>query len=214
MLLTKEKAEEIINDYKSNITDAYRSKLLFITDLITNDDWTFVIKAHALIESVMNELVEVYLEKPEIKEVIGKLPLHGGSGSKISIAKKLHSISSEESRFVSNFSELRNILVHRFEYIDFTFDSYVQNLNKEQLEKLNTALRINANQPDIYIIERTCNNLQIKLSYWNAIFNLLVNLIDRIHLKIASDRNEKEAVTTTMGLISNVFKDSQKNFTS
>jgi len=52
------------------------------------------------------------------------------------------------------------------------------------------------------------NSFKIKLAYWNALYNLIVNLIERTHAKNASDRNEKEAITTSMGLIRDIFKES------
>lgn len=208
MYLTKEKADEIINDFKSDITNDFKSRLLFITNLIEDEDWAFVIKAHSLIECLMNELIDRYIEKPELKDTIGRLPLHGEYISKISFAKKLQAINSEEVRFILSLSELRNMLVHKFEHIDFKFDVYVGKMNKDQIKKLNLALKVYTDQSESYIIKVSDNSLKIKLAYWNSLYTLIINLIERTHAKNASNRNEKEAIATSIGLIRGIFKES------
>lgn len=111
-------------------------KLNFLNDLLNGDDWTFVIKAHALIETAVTEMLVHHLGEVELTKVIELLPLSDTRTGKIAVARQLKLLDDRQRRFVRFFSELRNNLVHRLDNLDFTFENYVSTLDSNQRRNL------------------------------------------------------------------------------
>jgi hypothetical protein len=49
----------------------------FFNSLLDEDDWSFVIKLHSLIEAAATHLLVVTLDKPELESIISRLELSG-----------------------------------------------------------------------------------------------------------------------------------------
>ena len=91
-----------------------------------------IIKSHALIETLVTELILSKIEKSKLRSLIERLPLSDTEIGKIKIAKDYALLSSEERKFIKTFSELRNKSVHKFENIDFNLTNYVDSLDRNQ----------------------------------------------------------------------------------
>lgn len=209
MYLSKEQADEIMRNWHSKLLEDYDDKLMFIVDLLKSDDWTFVIKSHSLIESLLNELVDAFMGKHELTSLIEKLPLHGKDISKISIAKALGAIEPKESDFITRFSEIRNKVVHRFDNINFTFDNYIQSLDKNQLKNLKSSLVLNTN-PDTQSTMEEYYQIGLIWAIWFALFTLIVELIMRINLKKSRKLIDIAAESTSAKIIQRIFSDTNK----
>jgi DNA-binding MltR family transcriptional regulator len=124
--------EKAIGDAVSSLEVKLQIRNGFFDDLFQEDDWSFIIKSHAIIEAAVSTLLTRYLGKEELIDVFARIELSNKSFGKIQFLKCLNILEKEERRFISSLSELRNKLVHNIQEIDFSFSSYINGLKKEQ----------------------------------------------------------------------------------
>ncbi len=134
MYLSKDQAQQLLAKIGKEMGDELKGKTDFMLSLVKEDDWSMIIKSHALVEALVTELIVAKMEELNIKAVIERLPLSDEQIGKVRIAKDYGLLSSEERAFVRRFSELRNQLVHRFENIDFDLEAHVSCFDKGQRE--------------------------------------------------------------------------------
>ncbi len=132
MYIFKDEAKKLLNDSSDSMISELRQKSDFMLALIEDDDWSMIIKSHALVESLITELLVSKTEEPKLKSLIERLPLSDDQIGKIKIAKDYELLSTSERSFIKRLSELRNSLVHKFENIDFNLINYVNSLDKNQ----------------------------------------------------------------------------------
>lgn len=107
----------------------------FFEELIHEDDWSFIIKSHALIESACAQILS---EKTGVKETIdifSRLELGARNTGKLAFLKAYGLLIEKERRFISALSELRNTLVHNVSHTSFVLHDYVNSLDKNQRAK-------------------------------------------------------------------------------
>jgi len=132
MYVTKRQANELTKDLIRSLTDNLKSASDFLLDVLKQDDWSFVIKAHALIESAVTEMLIARIGEPVLKPIVERLPLSDSQVGKMLLAKQLGLLSDGQRRFVRWFSELRNQLVHKVENVSFTFETHWVKLDSNQ----------------------------------------------------------------------------------
>lgn len=84
----------------------------FIDNLINDDDWSLVIKSHALLESACADMLCHYFGKYELADIFAQLDMSNKKYGKAAFISSLNLLSKPERRFISELSELRNELVH------------------------------------------------------------------------------------------------------
>ena len=126
-------------------------KGFYIGLLIEKDDWSFVIKLHALIEAALSHLlaeiitlsVKEYLPEEKqptgLEEVFSWLELSNKRTGKLAFVKALDIFPEEHRRFIRALSELRNDLVHNVKNINFSFSQYLSSLDTNQVNKFTQA---------------------------------------------------------------------------
>jgi hypothetical protein len=112
----------------------------FFESLLDVDDWTFVIKLHALLEATMNHLLAEALNCPAAVELFSHLELSNKRVGKLEFGRTLGCVDDDERRFISYLSELRNKLVHDVRNATFGLTSYVNSLDINQLRAMANAL--------------------------------------------------------------------------
>lgn len=161
----------------------------FLVKLYEEDDWSFVIKLHALMEAACTHLIMAHLEKPELVDVIGRLELSGKTIGKTVILRKLHLLGEYDRRFISSLSELRNKLVHDIRFSNFTLLKYIQSLDPKSIKNFTESF---APQE---LLDREVSNL--------------ANALQRERLKAAKNTEEfhvRESITNS-ALIEKVQSD-------
>jgi hypothetical protein len=95
------------------------------------DDWSFTIKAHALVETGLTEIILHSIGKPALDEMLARLPITG-QFSKLAICGELKLLpdDGETGRFVSVLGGVRNRLVHNIKRVDFSLNGYFDELHK------------------------------------------------------------------------------------
>jgi hypothetical protein len=100
--------------------------------LAQENDWSFIIKTHALIESVLTRLIQVSVEPDALGEFTATLNLSGGRHSKTKLLRDCKLLTDTEEKFVRGLSRIRNRLVHNVRYTKFTLEQFVRDLGVEE----------------------------------------------------------------------------------
>ena len=96
------------------------------------DDWSFIIKTHALVESAVNHALVAKLRKREVSNVIARLALSNESTGKLALVKSLGLLEREHRTFIRWLSELRNHIVHDVRNVDFQLNAYADELDSRE----------------------------------------------------------------------------------
>jgi hypothetical protein len=104
----------------------------FLTDLLDEDDWSFVIKAHALMEMVMNRTLSIVLGKPQLDEIISFLDTSEQRRGKVAFLRALEVFQSHDKNFVRWFSDLRNDIAHDVSNVSFTFEEWFKDESRKK----------------------------------------------------------------------------------
>jgi hypothetical protein len=98
----------------------------FLIDLLTveTNDWSFVIKAHALLESIVCQLIGAHLRQPALDVLLAqRIQME----DRIEMLKALGLVDSADRTMMRLLGKLRNHLVHNVQQTDFTFAEYFMN---------------------------------------------------------------------------------------
>lgn len=108
----------------------------FFDSLDSDDenDWSFVIKAHALAEAAVSHLLTERIQRPELADLFSRLDMSNKMTGKAAFIKALGIFGEGERRFISAFSELRNRLVHDVRNVNFDLLEYVEALTEKERE--------------------------------------------------------------------------------
>ena len=132
MYLQRDQADALLQTSLTTIQERLHAHLDFVTELREGDDWSFVIKAQALLEACITEAILVRLGDDRIKKIVETMPLVGNNASKLQFAKDLGLMNASQRRFVKKLATLRNHLAHRVEYVNFKFPEYIASLDKSE----------------------------------------------------------------------------------
>lgn len=111
-----------------------------LNSLETDDDWTFVIKTHGILEAGLNHLLLTKFGNPKLGETVSRLETNNARTGKIAFIKAFNLLSPEALLFVRLLSEVRNRAVHDVKHFNLKLETYLESLNKEQRDNWKTAL--------------------------------------------------------------------------
>ncbi len=172
----------------------------FFKNLYFEDDWSFIIKTHALIESLSSSLILYHFKQPEISTLISRLEMSNPQTGKIAFLKSLKLLDDVDRKYITALSALRNNLVHKVENTSFTFSNWVKKMSNNQLKvaalnfspydsfvvKLNKKAEkrkkegtpyIELDQPNLQKIYRSFQ-ICTKDHIWYGLHHLLTNISD------------------------------------
>src|SRR5205823_13663556 len=124
--MTDERSDDIRDSNPAFVTDGLQTlahilglRENFLIDLLADrDDWSFVVKAHALLEAVVCAVLVVHLRRQELDEVLAeKVEI----SARIEMTKALRITTSEDRKAMHALGNLRNRLVHNAKDTNFTF---------------------------------------------------------------------------------------------
>jgi len=96
------------------------------------DDWSFVIKAHAFLEAALTHLLADHLGKEDLLPVFAYLETSNVRTGKLAFVKAFDLLDKGARRFIHTLSELRNDLVHEVSNVGFKFDAHVAQLSDKE----------------------------------------------------------------------------------
>lgn len=111
----------------------------FFQDLLAEDDWSFVIKLHALFEAACTHLLLFHFKEPELTEIFAHLELSNKAIGKIAFLGKLELLGKDNRRLVASLSEMRNSLVHDVRNAEFSLDGMVAGFDTTALKNFALA---------------------------------------------------------------------------
>lgn len=114
----------------------------FFEQLLSEDDWTFLIKLHALIEAAATTLLVEALNKPELRDQFARMPLSDSEYGKLSLMKSLGIVSAPYRGFIRKLSELRNQSVHNIQHTNLNFKTLVMDAPKDKRAALADTLGV------------------------------------------------------------------------
>lgn len=100
-----------------------------LDSLGADDDWTFIIRVHGIIEAGLNHMILERLGTPELAKFISKMDTSGG---KLNIVKALGLLPENARMFVRVLSTVRNAAVHDVRNFQISLVGYEKGLNAEQ----------------------------------------------------------------------------------
>lgn len=105
----------------------------FFRRLLDEDDWSFVIKLHALFEAACTHLLLYHFREPNLAHIFSRLELSGKTSGKLEFLGQLELLGKERRRFIASLSELRNSLVHDVRNCEFELKDFVSKLSSDAL---------------------------------------------------------------------------------
>ena len=124
-----------MSDIFSDVSD-FESRLNlpkdFYRNLLKEDDWSFIIKVSALFEAATTHLLAVRFRAPEIETELAFLEQANPRNGKIVLLEKMEAIYKEQASFLAKLANLRNQLAHKIENVNFNFDDYISNMDKNK----------------------------------------------------------------------------------
>lgn len=113
----------------------------FSKSLLKLDDWTFVVKGWAFFESILELLIWSKLDHlpNEFRKVISRIDSGNMKTGKLAFAKSLELLGPKEWKFMQSLAELRNLVAHGINHIQFDFVGHLaaqdEKTQKEFLKK-------------------------------------------------------------------------------
>lgn len=170
----------------------------FFRDLIRSDEWSFVIKAHALTEAALTHLLTQQIGDARLQEVFERLPLSNDRTGKLAFAVALDLLTTGEKTFIKQLSALRNRLVHHVRDVGFRFDTHIAALDKGEQNLWCDAfayfVKVEPGRARWRKEALTDPQMAIALGTFY--------LLGRIDLLAATARAERESVTKQLALLS------------
>jgi len=104
----------------------------FLRELYEEDDWSFIIKSHALVESVCTRLLCFHFNEPQIEKIYASLPLNNMKSGKLGFLYELKLIDKNNVRLIQFLSQIRNAVVHDVKLSNFTLSDYIKSYNQNK----------------------------------------------------------------------------------
>lgn len=117
-------------------TDSLGIPVSFLNRLGTDDDWTVVIKLHAMLEAGLNRIIGNALADPRLSDIIARLDTGDRQKGKLAFAKALELVPGESRNLIRMLSELRNELVHDVRNFEFSFKKWIEEMKEADLRNL------------------------------------------------------------------------------
>jgi energy-converting hydrogenase A subunit M len=113
----------------------------FFQSLLADDDWSFVIKLHALVEAAVTHLLTTALGDERLRAFIARIEMSNDSTGKMAILKRLDLVDADSRRFIKKLSELRNRFVHDVTNASTTLEDFFSSLETNELKGYEKAFR-------------------------------------------------------------------------
>ncbi len=107
----------------------------FFMNLLNEDDWSFIIKLHAIFEAAATFILVKISRNNNLETVFSNLELSKQKTGKLAFLKAYDVLDADESGYISLLSELRNLLVHNIKNVNFNIETYIGGLDSNQRRK-------------------------------------------------------------------------------
>jgi hypothetical protein len=207
MYIYKDDAKKLMASLHSEMLGELESKFEFLQAVLDEDDWSFTIKLHALIEAVSTQLIINNINDERLRAMVERLPLSGDEISKLRIAKDLSLYSKGQRAFIRRLSGIRNDIVHNVAKLDFTFSQYVAELDSSAKRAWQDALCWFHEEKDVSEYWRKASLEQPKLAVWMSAFMLVaLALVDANQVR-ANRKIQGVSEATSSKILKDLFNE-------
>jgi len=180
-VLTEEIIEEVRKiEKKIQLPDG------FFDALLSEDDWSFVIKAHALLEAICSELLIELLGNTSFSKVVYRMELSNKYTGKMAFLEACDILNKEERSFIVSMSTLRNELVHHIKNTRFSFREYIGSLDSNSKKNFIEAMgyvfhsdesgKVEGTDRE-YVLKEPKKTVWLSLQFIAAIVSLQIDII-------------------------------------
>jgi len=157
------------------ITEAFQLPTDFFERLGEEDDWSLVIKLHALLETTLGWYLDGYLKPYGLDWLIGKMDLSGGRINKIEVALQTGGLDGSQAKFIRAVSKIRNRLVHNIRHVRFDLKDYISNLPASEKHEFSSdilAINITDNWTEDERVQLRASviNAPRAAVFWNTVY--------------------------------------------
>lgn len=114
----------------------------FLASLMNTDvdDWSFVIKLHALAEAALTHLITIALGREELREVFAEIPMGNVGRGKIGIGQRLNLIEARLAKFLAALGRMRNRFAHRPQSVNDRIEQFVDSIPQHERDSFERTL--------------------------------------------------------------------------
>jgi hypothetical protein len=191
MYLHREDAENFLGGLTDRLAGEFGAVHKVLYRLFKEDDWSLVIKTHAMLEAIVTDLIIARTNEAQLKSVVERLPLHDNQIGKLAIVKQYGLLTKGQLRFIRCASELRNELVHRLENIDFCFEQYVASMDGNQRKAWSESLTWHSLETEASEAWSKAALENTKVAFWFSVYMLVtIVVLDSETLKMREELDE------------------------
>lgn len=173
----------------------------FFENLIHEDDWSFIIKLHALFEAACTHLLLFHFNEPGLSKILSRLELSNNTTGKLTFLKETELLGKNDRKFISCLSEIRNSLVHDIRKTKFSLNELVNSFDSKKLTSFTKTfspfavrvIEIQEGKSPLTKGKKNTLNLPSKFTFemlrkqalenpkehiWNGAHNVLVSIVD------------------------------------
>ena len=171
------------------ITETVGISRKLLASLDDDDDWTFVIKMHGILEAVLNHLLLSQFNNPALTDIISKLETNNERTGKIAFINACDLLPENARGFIRLFSQLRNRAVHDVKNFDLNLADYLAALDGNKKKNWKTALTSwMVSKPSEQFRDRTL------CAPRDAIYNCCMMILIRSHGKHSEAQAQRERI--------------------
>ena len=102
-----------------------------LRSLEKDDDWSFVIKMHAIVEAGLNHMLMVKMNDPKLADIIPKLETNNRSSGKMAFLQAYDLLPANCCLFVELLSSIRNAAVHDAKNFNLDIKKFIESKIKD-----------------------------------------------------------------------------------
>lgn len=191
--LASSSVESALSDpFETWLTESVGISKEMLQTLLGNDDddWTFVIKIHGILEAGLNHLILARLGGNEkLAEVVSRLETNNARSGKIAFIKAYGLLTRDACLFVQLLSEVRNKCVHDIKNFNFSLRKFLDGQDSKQLKNWKSALT------SWYMSEQTEHSRELAIrDPRNSIFNSCMMIVVMSYFNQAEAAQEQQKV--------------------
>ncbi len=138
-------------DLSDHVAQKFDVDYEFLISLQKEDDWSFIIKTSALLETLVSDIIIANINNKQLHSHINKLNMSGATG-KLKLAKDMNILSDELKNLCDAVLPIRNKFVHSTKYLHESLNRYILDESQSNIIKqLKKTIppNLNQNPPDV-----------------------------------------------------------------
>lgn len=184
----------------------------FFFNLMKEDDWSFLVKLQALVETACTYLLVNALAQPSLEDALSRLEVADSKKGKLALIKGLGLLEEKDRKFIKELAEIRNVLVHNVRNVQFSLGDYLKRLNSNKASNLMDAVMGDSYKNQIKEEGKDPRHIfqnDPKSWFWLAALGLLGNIYmvkRQADLKQESKKRLEDYIDKHAGLRNEIFK--------